>query len=91
MFYRTCKPEQRQDFDQLKGTLSKHFTPVRIPVVDSNLFHKRTQRKNETVDKYAQELKQLVLQGITLISTKDEGDGSKCLDMSVRGRSSPRH
>ena len=59
LFYCTCKPEQRQDFDQLKGALSKHFTPVRIPVVDSNLFHERTQRKNETVDEYAQELKQL--------------------------------
>ena len=57
LFYHTCKSEQRQDFDQLKGALSKHFTPVHIPVVDSNLFHERTQRKNETVDEYAQELK----------------------------------
>ena len=43
-FYRTCKPEQRQDFDQLKGALSKRFTPVHIPVVDSNLFHEWTQK-----------------------------------------------
>ena len=41
-FYRTSKPEQRQDFDQLKGALSKRFTPVHIPVVDSNLFHEWT-------------------------------------------------
>ena len=34
-----------------------------------------------------------VLQGIILVSAKDKrdaGDGPKCLDMSVHGRSSPR-
>ena len=45
--------------------------------MDSNLFHKQAQRENETVDEYAQAT---VLQGVPLISTKDEGDGdgSKC-------------
>ena len=58
-FYRTCSPDQRSNFSKITEELKGRFTPVRIPVVESNLFHERRQRSNESVDVYAQELKQL--------------------------------
>jgi hypothetical protein len=58
-FYRTCSPSQRSDYERLSAELNKRFTPVRIPVVDTNMFHERKQRDKETVDEYAQELRRL--------------------------------
>ena len=39
--------------------LTRRFTPVRIQSVQTTLFHDRKQRGNESVDKYAQDLKSL--------------------------------
>ena len=58
-FYRTCSPDQRSDYEKLTLELEKRFMPVRIPVVDTSMFHERKQQDKETVDEYAQELKRL--------------------------------
>ena len=49
-FYRTCNPQQRSDYQQLKSKLAERFTPVRIQAVHSNLFHQRKQDLGEAVD-----------------------------------------
>ena len=56
-FYRTCSSDQRYDYKQLVQELSQRFTPVRIPAVQSNMFHERKQGCTESVDEYAQDLK----------------------------------
>ena len=58
-FYRTCTARQRSDYDALKLQLKERFTPVRMQVVHSSLFHQRKQETNETVDQYAQDLRRL--------------------------------
>ena len=58
-FYRTCNPQQRSDYQQLKSKLAERFTPVRIQAVHSNLFHQRKQDLGEAVDHYAQDLRRL--------------------------------
>ena len=54
--YRTCSSDQRYDYKQLVQELSQRFTPVRIPAVQSNMFHERKQGCTESVDEYAQDL-----------------------------------
>ena len=49
-FYRTCSPDQRSDYEKLTLELEKRFMPVRIPVVDTSMFHERKQQDKETVD-----------------------------------------
>lgn len=71
-FYRTCTPRQRSDYDMLKLQLKERFTPVRIQVVHSSLFHQWKQGTNETVDQYAQELKQLFYQTYPRVSQGSE-------------------
>ena len=58
-FYRTCTARQRSDYNALKLQLKERFTPVRIQVVHSSLFHQRKQESSETVDQYAQDLRRL--------------------------------
>ena len=56
-FYRSCTPQKRGDYNTLVAELTTRFTPVRLQVVQSSLFHDWKQRQNEPVDIYAQELR----------------------------------
>ena len=58
-FYRSCTPEQRGNYTLLVKELSKRFVPVRIKAIQSSLFHERRQKKGESVDEYAQDLRRL--------------------------------
>lgn len=58
-FYRSCTIEQRHSYQLLKEELEKRFTPVHVQSVQSGLFHERSQKSGESVDAYAQELKEL--------------------------------
>ena len=58
-FYRSCTATQRSDYGLLIAELTKCFTPVRLPAVQSQMFHDRRQGQKETVDEYAQELRKL--------------------------------
>ena len=58
-FYRSCTATQRSDYGLLIAELTKRFTPVRLPAVQSQMFHDRRQGQKETVDEYAQELRKL--------------------------------
>ena len=58
-FFRTCTPQQRGSYGDLKAQLQKRFTPVRVQAVQSGLFHERKQKTQEMVDAFAQELRRL--------------------------------
>ena len=58
-FYRSCSKQQKADYDLLVAELRHRFTPVRIPSVQTSLFHERKQGEKESVDSYAQSLKTL--------------------------------
>lgn len=58
-FYRLCTPQQRGDYTLLIKELSKRFIPVRIEAILSSLFHERRQKRGESVDDYAQDLRRL--------------------------------
>ena len=55
-FYHTCPPTTRTNFDTLVKELKARFTPVRIQSVQTSLFQ---QQRSETVDQFAQVLRQL--------------------------------
>ena len=57
-FYRSCTLQQRAKYATLVTELTKRFTPVQIQAVQSSLFHERKQKPRETVDAYAQDLRQ---------------------------------
>ena len=56
-FYRVCTSEQRANYTLLVKELSKIFVPVRIEAIQSSMFHERRQKKGESVDEYAQDLR----------------------------------
>ena len=58
-FYRACTPMQRSDYGLLIAELGKRFTPVRLPAIETQVFHDRRQGPRETVDEFAQELRKL--------------------------------
>ena len=58
-FYRSCSTEQRSSYPLLVAELKKRFTPVRLPAIQSQVFHERKQGPKESVDGYAQELRKL--------------------------------
>ena len=58
-FFRSCTMEQRTNYCLLVAELRKWFTPVRLPAIQSSLFHDRRQHASESVDHYAQELRTL--------------------------------
>ena len=58
-FFRSCTVEQRTNYYLLVAELRKRFTPVRLPAIQSSLFHDRKQDISESVDYYAQELRTL--------------------------------
>ena len=58
-FYRACTPMQRSDYGLLIAELAKRFTPVRLPAIQTQVFHDRRQGPEEIVDEFAQELRQL--------------------------------
>ena len=58
-FYRSCAPTQRSDYKLLITELTKRFTPVRLPAVQTQIFHDRHQGAKETVDEFVQELRKL--------------------------------
>ena len=57
-FYRSCTLQQQACYATLVSELTKRFTPVQIQAVQSSLFHDRKQKPRETVDAYAQDLRQ---------------------------------
>ena len=56
-FYRVCLPEKRDTYEKLKACLTSHFVPVRLQAVQSYLFSERRQKSGETVNSYAQDLR----------------------------------
>ena len=60
-FYRSCTASQRGNYLALMKELEKRFTPVTIQAVQTSLFHERKQGPQETMDAYAQDLRQLFL------------------------------
>ena len=42
-FFRSCTMEQHTSYCLLVAELRKQFTPVRLPAVQSSLFHERKQ------------------------------------------------
>ena len=58
-FYRSCSKQQKSNYTLLVSELTRRFTPVQIPSVQTSLFHECKQKQNETVDVYAQDLKAL--------------------------------
>ena len=58
-FFRSCTPQQRMSYHSLTTELGKRFTPVRIQVVQTSLFHERRQGSTESVDDFAQDLRSL--------------------------------
>ena len=50
---------QRSDYGLLIAELSKCFTPVLFPAMETQVFHDRRQVPRETVDEFAQELRKL--------------------------------
>ena len=59
LFYRASTARHRSIYDALKLQLKERFTPMRMQVVHSSLFHQRKQETNKTVDQYAQDLRRL--------------------------------
>ena len=51
--------EQRSNYSQLVAELCKSFTPVKLLIEYSSLFHDKKQGIMETVDQYAQDLHSL--------------------------------
>ena len=58
-FFRSCTPQQCMNYHSLTTELGKRFTPVRIQVVQTSLFHDRRQGLTESVDDFAQDLRSL--------------------------------
>jgi len=52
-FFRSCTMEQHTDYCLLVAELHKRFTPVRLPAIQSSLFHDRRQHVSESVHHYA--------------------------------------
>ena len=67
-FYRSCTPAQRSDYRLLVDELKKRFTPVKLPAVQSQLFHEREQGPRETADEFAEDLKKLYARAYTDVS-----------------------
>jgi len=58
-FFRSCTTEQHTSYSQLVVELQKRFTPVRLPIEHSSLFHDKKQSNSESVDHYTQDLRVL--------------------------------
>ena len=58
-FFRSCSPEQRSSYPLLVAELKKRFTPVKLTAIQTQLFHDRVQGAKESVDEFAQALRQL--------------------------------
>ena len=58
-FYRTCSEEQKTSYQALVTEMSRRFTPVRIQALECSKFHERRQKREESVDAYAQDLQRL--------------------------------
>ena len=58
-FFQACSPEVQSDYNLLIEAIKKRFKPVHLSSVQSQLFHERRQKTNESVDEYAQELRKL--------------------------------
>ena len=56
-FFRSCTIEQRTNYSLLVSELRMRFIPVRLPAIQSSLFHDRKQCVTESVDFCAQELR----------------------------------
>ena len=79
-FYRSCTAEQRNDYTFLVEQLTKRFTPVHIQPIQSQLFHDRQQKPNETVDEYAKVLKKLFMKAYSNLARG-------CQEAEVMGKS----
>ena len=60
-FYRTCTSAQTANYTALVAELTKQFTPVHIPAVQTSVFHDRQQKVEESVDSYTQDLRKLFI------------------------------
>ena len=57
-FYRSCMPTQKGSYPQLVGDLKKRFIPVKLTALQTQMYHSRKQGAIETVDDFAQELRE---------------------------------
>ena len=58
-FYRSCSVTQRSNYAGLVAELRKRFTPVHLTAVQTQHFHDRRQRPEETADEFTQDLRKL--------------------------------
>lgn len=58
-FFRACSPTQKNSYHSLVSELKKHFTPVQLTAIQTQLFHDRKQGATESVDEFAQDLRKL--------------------------------
>ena len=80
-FYRSCTHQQRATYTALTAKLRNRFTPVMIQSVQSSRFHERRQSPSDTVDAYAQDLRQLFHQAYSQV--QHEGPGAEKMGHSV--------
>ena len=58
-FYRSCGGEVRNDYPSLLAAMKRRFTPVYLTAVQTQLFHNRMQGEKESVEQFAQDLRNL--------------------------------
>ena len=80
-FYRLCTPSQKRSYDSLKEALLRRFTTVHVRSVQGSLFHKRTQKQQESVDEYLQELKVLFRRAYPKLARDQEEEGESMLTL----------
>ena len=78
MFYKSCAVDTQRSYSALKQALSRRFTPLKMTAVQTSLFHNRRQ---ETVDEYAQDLCRLFHRAYpaTSVSSEEESLGVSIL------------
>ena len=63
-FYRTCTSAQTADYAALVAELTKQFTPVHIPAIQTSVFHDCQQKAKKSVNSYAQDLRKLFIKAL---------------------------
>ena len=81
-FYRSCPSTVKESYGALVQELRRRFKPVRLPAVQTSLFHQRVQGEKESVDEYAQALRKLFLKAYPVAfqgTSEAEGMGKSVL------------
>ena len=80
-FYRMYTPSQKHSYSLLREALSQRFTAVHVRSVQGSLFHPRTQKPQESVDEYLQELKILFKRAYPKLAKDQDEVGESVLTL----------